>query len=54
MAAAKAIDEQTAKELLLRLRDRHLRRELAEAEPERAKELQEQLLRIRSAVSELV
>jgi DNA primase len=54
VAAAKAIDEQTAKELLLRLRDRHLRRELAEAEPERAKELQEQLLRIRSAVSELV
>jgi DNA primase len=54
VAAAEAIDEQTAKELLLRLRDRHLRRELAEAEPERAKELQEQLLRIRSAVSELV
>jgi DNA primase len=54
VAAAKAIDEQTGKELLLRLRDRHLRRELAEAEPERAKELQEQLLRIRSAVSELV
>jgi hypothetical protein len=53
-AAAEAIDEQTAKELLLRLRERHLRRELAEADPERAKELQEALLRIRSAVSELV
>ena len=53
-AAAEAIDEQTAKELLLRLRERHLRRELAEADPERAKELQDQLLRIRSAVSELV
>jgi len=54
VAAAEAIDEQTAKELLLRLRERHLRRELADADPERAKELQEQLLRIRSAVSELV
>jgi DNA primase len=53
-AAAEAIDEQTAKELLLRLRERHLRRELAKADPERAKELQEQLMRIRSAVSELV
>ena len=54
VAAAEAIDEQTAKELLLRLRERHLRRELADADPERAKELQEQILRIRSAVSELV
>ena len=54
VAAAEAIDEQTAKELLLKLRDRHLRRELADADPERAKELQEQILRIRSAVSELV
>jgi DNA primase len=52
-AAAEAIDEQTAKELLLRLRERHLRRELAKADPERAKELQDQLLRIRSAVSEI-
>jgi len=54
VAAAEAIDEQTAKELLLKLRDRHLRRELVDADPERAKELQEQILRIRSAVSELV
>jgi DNA primase len=53
-AAAEAIDGPTAKELLLRLRERHLRRELAHADPERAKELQDQLLRIRSAVSELV
>ncbi len=53
-AAAEAIDEQTGKELLLRLRERHLRRELSHADPERAKELQDQLLRIRSAVSELV
>jgi DNA primase len=54
VAAAKAIDEQTTKELLLGLRQRHLRRELAHADPERAKELQDQLVRIRSAVSELV
>ena len=53
-AAAEAIDEATAKELLLRLRERHLRRQLADADPEQTKELQEALLRIRSAVSELV
>ena len=54
VAAAEAIDEQTAKELLLKLRERHLRRELAKADPERAKELQEALVRIRSAVAEIV
>jgi DNA primase len=53
-AAAEAIDEATTKELLLRLRARHLRRQLAEADPERTKELQEALIRIGSAVSELV
>jgi hypothetical protein len=53
-ADAEAIDEPTAKELLLRLRERHLRRELAHADPERAKELQDQLVRIRSAVAEIV
>ncbi|HEV8603439.1 MAG TPA: DNA primase [Gaiellaceae bacterium] len=53
-AAADAIDEATGKELLLRLRERHLRRELAVADPERTKELQEALQRIRTAVSELV
>jgi DNA primase len=52
-AAAAAIDEATTKELLLKLRERHLRRELAEADPERTKELQEALVRIRSAVSQL-
>jgi DNA primase len=54
LAAAEEIDESTATELLLRLRERHLRRQLTEADPERTKELQEALLRIRSAVSELV
>jgi len=53
-AAADAIDEATGTELLLRLRERHLRRELADADPERTKELQEQLEKIRAAVGELV
>jgi DNA primase len=52
-AAAEAIDESTAKELLLRLRERHLRRELAVAGPERTKDLQEAVAKIRAAVSEL-
>jgi DNA primase len=52
-AAAEAIDESTAKELLLRLRERHLRRQLAVADPEHTKNLQEQVAKIRAAVSEL-
>ncbi len=53
-AAADAIDEQTGKELLLRLRERKLRRELGEADLERTKELQEALEKVRAAVGELV
>jgi DNA primase len=53
-AAAEAIDEATGKELLLRLRERQLRRELADADLERTKELQEQLEKVRAAVGELV
>jgi DNA primase len=53
-AAADAIDEATGKELLLRLRERKLRRELADADLERTKELQEQLEKVRAAVGELV
>jgi DNA primase len=54
-AAAEGIEEETGKELLLRLRERKLRRELA-ATPdlERAKELQELLTRVRAAAGELV
>jgi DNA primase len=52
-AAAEAIDEATGKELLLRLRERKLRRELAEADLERTKELQEQLAKVREAVEAL-
>ena len=54
VAATEAIDETTAKELLLRLRERHLRRELARAEPGETAELQRKLLEIREAVAELV
>jgi DNA primase len=53
-AAADAIDVATGKELLLRLRERQLRRELADADLERTKELQEQLEKVRAAVGELV
>jgi DNA primase len=57
VAAAEGIDEATAKELLLRLRERDLRRQLAEAEAgadlERTKELQVKLVQMREAVSKL-
>jgi DNA primase len=52
-AAAAGIDVGTAKELLLRLRERELRRQLATADLERTKELQAALARIRDAVSDL-
>jgi DNA primase len=57
LAAVEGIDEATAKELLLRLRERDLRRQLAEAEAsadlERTKELQVKLVQMREAVSKL-
>jgi DNA primase len=52
-AAAEEIDEPTAKQLLLRLRERHLRRQLAAADLERTPELQEALTQIRDAVQAL-
>ena len=52
-AAAQGIDEETAKELLLRLRERQLRRELEHADLERTKELQEQLAKIRATAASL-
>ena len=45
------IDDETAKELLLRLRERQVRRELAAADLERTKELQEQLEAIRATAA---
>jgi hypothetical protein len=52
-AAQQGIDEDTGKELLLRLRERHLRRELQTADLERTRELQGALARIREAVGGL-
>jgi DNA primase len=52
-AAAEGIDEHTAKELLLRLRERRLRRELEGADLERTKELQEQLAKVRASAASL-
>jgi DNA primase len=52
-AAADGIDERTAEELLLRLRERHIRRELTEADPSRTLELQASLARIHEAVERL-
>jgi DNA primase len=52
-AATEGIDEETAKELLLRLRERQLRRELESADLERTKELQEQLAKIRATAANL-
>jgi DNA primase len=52
-AAAEGIDERTAEELLLRLRERHIRRELADADPARTLELQATLARILDAVEQI-
>ena len=52
-AAAEGIDERTAEELLLRLRERRIRRELADADPARTLELQAALAKIRAAVEDL-
>ena len=52
-AAAEGIDERTAEELLLRLRERRIRRELADADPARTLELQATLAKIHDAVEQL-
>ena len=52
-AAAGGIDEETGKELLLRLRERHVRRELAAAGEGRTLELQDQLRKIHAAIEQL-
>jgi DNA primase len=53
-AAAEGIDEETARQLLLRLRERQLRRELAHADPDRIEDLTEQLQKVRAAAGEPV
>src|SRR5436190_16392017 len=52
-AAWEGIDARTAEELLLRLRERRIRRGLAEAEPARTLERRAALARIRAAIEEL-
>ena len=52
-AAREALDERTGKELLLNLRARRLRRELAGAELERVKELQAALAKLAEAAQEI-
>jgi len=51
-ADAEGIDEQTAEQLLLRLRERKLERELAEAPDERLPDLQHALVKVRNAIRE--
>jgi DNA primase len=52
-AAAEAIDERTGAELLLRLRERKLKRDLTGADLPRTTELQAHLARVRQALAEL-
>jgi hypothetical protein len=52
-AAQEAIDERTGTELLLRLRERTLKRELAGADLARTTELQAHLAKVRQALAEL-
>jgi DNA primase len=52
-AAQEAIDERTGRELLLRLRERKLKRDLAGADLARTTELQARLAKVRQALAEL-
>jgi DNA primase len=52
-AAADGIDERTAEELLLRLRERRIRRELIDADPVRTLELQATLAKIIEAMEQI-
>ena len=53
-AADEALDERTGKELLLRLRERKLKRDLAGADLVRTTELQAHLAKVRQAITELI
>jgi DNA primase len=52
IAEEEAIDERTAEQLLLRLRERRLQEELARAEDDRLPDLQQALARVREAIRE--
>ena len=51
-AEREGIDELTAEQLLLRLRERKLQRELAEAADERLPDLQQALAKVRDRIRE--
>ena len=53
-AVREGLDARTGKELLLKLRERRLRRELADAELERVKELQGALAKLQEAAQEVL
>jgi type II secretory pathway component PulJ len=52
LAALEEIDEQTGEQLLLRLRERRLQRQLQEAAPDHFKDLQQRLAEVRTAIRE--
>ncbi|HEY3542883.1 MAG TPA: DNA primase [Gaiellaceae bacterium] len=52
LAALEEIDELTAEQLLLRLRERRLQRQLQAAKPDHFKELQQRLAEVRTAIRE--
>ena len=52
VAESEAIDEQTAEQLLLRLRERRLQQELSRAEDARLPDLQQALARVRERIRE--
>jgi DNA primase len=52
LADADGIDEETAKQLLLRLRERKLRRDLESADAEQVRDLQHRLAEVRTAIRE--
>ena len=53
LAAQKAIDRRTGQELMLRLRERKLKRDLAGADLARTTELQARLAKVRQSLAEL-
>ena len=52
LADREEIDEQTAEQLLLRLRERRLHRQLQDAKPDHLLELQQRLSEVRDAIRE--
>ena len=53
MAETDSITEETARQLLMRLRARGIRRELASSEGERTRELQEELMKLQVEIPSL-